>query len=158
MKGTLQAPFTAARVFTGGMDLDAALAFARDHRNGVLITLKRDGRPQSSNIVYTVADDGRLRVSITADRAKYANLVRDGRVSLHVNADDFWSYAVLECDAELSAVAADPHDAATDELVALYPAVAGRDHPDWEEYRRAMVTDQRVVLRLSPQRAYGLLR
>ena len=58
----------------------------------------------------------------------------------------------------LSAVAAEPHDAATDELVALYPAVAGRDHPDWEEYRRAMVTDQRVVLRLTPRHAYGLLR
>ena len=66
------------------MDLDTALAFAHDHRNGVLITLKADGRPQSSNIVYTVADDGRIRISITATRAKYRNLLRDPRVSLHV--------------------------------------------------------------------------
>ena len=156
MKGTLQAPFTAARVFTGGMDLDAALAFARDHRNGVLITLKRDGRPQSSNIVYTAADDGRLRVSITADRAKYANLVRDGRVSLHVNADDFWAYVVLEADAELSPVAAAPDDATVDELVELYRHLAG-EHDDWDDYRRSMVADRRVVVRLRPTRAYGML-
>ena len=74
------------------MDIDAALTFARDHRNGVLVTLKADGRPQSSNIIHTVTDDGRVRISITADRAKYKNLVRDPRVSLHVSADDFWSY------------------------------------------------------------------
>ena len=84
------------------MDLDAALTFARAHRNGVLVTLKADGRPQSSNIIHTVTDDGRIRISITADRAKYKNLVRDPRVSLHVNAEDFWSYVVLEADAELT--------------------------------------------------------
>jgi len=138
------------------MDLDAALAFARDHRNGVLITLKRDGRPQSSNIVYTVADDGRVRVSITAERAKYRNLVRDPRVSLHVNADDFWSYVVLEGDADLSPVATTTDDPTVDELVEMYRAVQG-EHPDWDDYRRAMVTDQRVVLTLRPTHAYGML-
>ena len=137
------------------MDTDAALAFARDHRNGVLITLKRDGRPQSSNIVHTVSD-GRVRISITADRAKYRNLLRDPRASLHVNADDFWSYVVLEGDAELSPVAAAPDDATVEELVEMYRAVQG-EHPDWDDYRRAMVADRRVVLSLRPTHAYGML-
>jgi PPOX class probable F420-dependent enzyme len=138
------------------MDLDAALAFTRDHRNGVLITLKGDGRPQSSNIIYA-ADGDRVRISITADRAKYTNLVRDPRVSLHVNADDFWSYVVLEADAELSPVAAAPDDDAVEQLVDLYRALQG-EHPDWDDYRASMVADRRLVLTLRPTHAYGMLR
>lgn len=140
------------------MEISQALEAARARHESVLTTVKRDGLPQLSNVVHAVGEDGIIRISITATRAKYHNLRRTPWAALHVNGQDFWSYAVLECDAELSAVATDPHDEAADELVALYPAVAGRDHPDWEEYRRAMVTDQRVVLRLRPQRAYGLLR
>lgn len=140
------------------MEISQALEAARTRHESVLTTIKRDGLPQLSNVVHAVGEDGIIRISITATRAKYHNLRRTPWAALHVNGQDFWSYAVLECDAELSAVATDPHDEAADELVALYPAVAGRDHPDWEEYRRAMVTDQRVVLRLRPQRAYGLLR
>jgi PPOX class probable F420-dependent enzyme len=137
------------------MDLATALDFARDHRNGILITLKGDGRPQSSNVVYHLSDDV-VRVSITADRAKYANLRRDPRVSLHINRDDFWAYVVLEGDAELSPLAASPDDATCDELVELYRALAG-EHPDWDEYRAAMVRDRRCVLRLRPGHAYGML-
>lgn len=137
------------------MDLAAALDYARTRDHGVLVTLKGDGRPQLSNINHAVDDEGVVRVSITADRAKYANLVRDPRVSLHVTAEDFWSYAVLEGDADLSPVAAAPDDATVDELVELYRAVQG-EHPDWDDYRAAMVRDRRVVLRLRPTRAYGM--
>lgn len=143
-------------MFTVPMDLDAALAFTRDHRHGVLVTLKRDGRPQSSNIVYTVTDDGRVRVSVTADRAKTRNMARDPRVSLHVNADDFWSYVVLEADAELSPVASSPDDPTVDELIEMYRAIQG-EHPDWDDYRKAMVADRRLVLTIRPVRAYGML-
>ena len=138
------------------MDLDTALDFARDHRQGILLTLKRDGRPQSSNIVYAVDDAGTVRISITAGRAKYGNLVRDPRASLHVNRDDFWAYVVLEGDAELSPVAAAPDDATVDELVELYRSLQG-EHDDWDEYRAAMVTDRRCVVRLRPNHAYGML-
>lgn len=143
------------------MEIAQALEAARARNQSVLTTIKRDGRPQLSNVVHAVDASepaGLIRVSITATRAKYHNLRRTPWAALHVNGEDFWSYAVLECDAELSEIARDPHDAAADELVALYPAVAGKDHPDWEEYRRSMVADQRVVLRLRPTRAYGLLR
>ena len=138
------------------MDLDAALDFARAHRNGILITLRGNGRPQSSNVVFAVDDADVVRVSITADRAKYKNLRRDQRVALHVNRDDFWAYVVLEGDADLGPVAKRPGDAACDELVELYRSLSG-EHPDWDDYRAAMVRDQRCVLRLRPQRAYGML-
>ena len=137
------------------MDLDAALDFARRHHQGVLATLKGDGRPQLSNIAYVVGDDGILRISVTDGRAKTANLRRDPRASLHVTQDDFWAYVVLEAEVELTPVAADPDDATADELVEYYRAVRG-EHPDWDEYRRAMVDDRRLVLRLRPTRAYGM--
>ena len=138
------------------MDLATALEFVRAHRNGVLVTQKRDDRPQLSNIIYTVDDAGLIRISITADRAKAKNLARQPLASLHVSREDFWAYVVLEADVELSPVAAAPDDAAVDELVALYRAMAG-EHDDWDDYRTSMVRDQRLVARLTPTHAYGML-
>ncbi|WP_432507077.1 PPOX class F420-dependent oxidoreductase [Kineococcus arenarius] len=126
-------------------------------RNGVLVTLKRDGRPQLSNITHHYDPERRLvRVSITADRAKSRNLERDPRASLHVTSPDFWSWAVVEGDAELSAVAQREDDEAVEELVDLYRALAG-EHPDWDDYRSAMVRDRRRVVRLPVGRVYGQL-
>jgi PPOX class probable F420-dependent enzyme len=138
------------------MDFAAALSFALPLRNGVLTTLKRDGRPQLSNISYHLDTDDIFRVSITATRSKYHNMVRDPRVSLHVTRPDFWAYVVFDGNADLSPVAADPHDATVDELVELYRAIGG-EHPNWDEYRAAMVVDERVVLHLRPTHAYGML-
>ncbi len=138
------------------MDLAAALDYARPIRRGVLATMKADGRPQLSNIMFGVGADGVVRISVTATRAKTANMRRDPRVSLHVTATDFWSYVVLEGDAELTPVATGPDDATVDELVELYRELQG-EHPDWAEYRAAMVADERLVVRLAPTRAYGSL-
>jgi len=139
------------------MEISQAVEAARATKESVLVTLKRDGKPQLSNVIHAVADDGVIRVSITATRAKYANLRRTPWAALHVNHGSHWSYAILECDAGLSPVAADPDDATVDELVDLYRSLAG-EHSDWADYRRSMVADQRVVLRLSPTYAYGALR
>ena len=138
------------------MDFAAALSFAVEHRNGVLVTQKRDGRPQLSNIIYQLGGDDVFRISVTATRAKYRNMVRDPRISLHVARPDFWAYAVFEGDADLSPVAADPHDATVEELVALYRHIGG-EHPNWDDYRAAMVNDQRLVVRLRPTHVYGML-
>lgn len=137
------------------MDLPTAIAYVSERNRGVLTTQKRDGRPQLSNVMYGVGDDGLIRISITADRAKAKNLERDPRASLHVTADDFWSYVVVEADAELSPVAAAVDDDTVEELVDLYRAGAG-EHPDWDEFRRAMVDDHRLVVRLRPVHAYGM--
>ena len=136
--------------------LDEALSYARTHRRCVLVTLKADGRPQTSNVFAWADDEGVVRVSLTDDRAKTVNLRRDPRVSLHLTAEDFWSYVVLEGDADLSPVASSPDDATCDELVAYYRAMQG-EHPDWADYRAAMVADRRLVLRLRPTYAYGML-
>ena len=138
------------------MELATALDFIRDQRQGILITLKSDGRPQSSNIAYALGDDGIIRVSITDSRAKTTNMRRDPRVSLHVNRSDFYAYAVIEAEAELAPVAAAVDDATVNELVEYYRAVAG-EHPDWDEYRQAMVDDGRLLLKLTPTRAYGMV-
>ena len=137
------------------MELDQALTYVRQHQRGVLLTLKADGRPQASNIGYVVGDDGLVRISATADRAKSANARRDPRVSLHVTAEDFWSYVVLEGDADVSPTAAAPDDATVDELVELYRSMQG-EHPDWDDYRAAMVNDRRLVIRIRPTHAYGM--
>lgn len=126
-------------------------------RLGVLATIKRDGRPQLSNVNHFYDPrDGRILVSITDGRAKTKNLRRDPRASFHVTAADGWSYAVAEGTAELSEVAREPHDAAADELVELFQKVVG-EHPDWQEYRDAMVSDERLVLRLRVERVYGVV-
>jgi PPOX class probable F420-dependent enzyme len=138
------------------MEIDAALEYARRFSKGVLATAKRDGRPQLSNIVYAVGDDGTVRISVTANRAKARNAARDPRVSLHVTAPDFWSYVVLEGDAELLPTAAAPGDATVEALVAYYRTING-EHPDWDDYRAAMVRDQRTILSFSPTHAYGML-
>jgi PPOX class probable F420-dependent enzyme len=136
------------------MELDEALDFARNNRRSVMITIKRDGHPQSSNILHVLGDDGVIRVSITADRAKYHNLVRTPWASLHITSADFWHYAVVECEVTLSDPAADPADATVDELVEYYRSANG-EHDDWDDYRAAMVRDRRVMARLRPLRAYG---
>ncbi len=128
-----------------------------DRREGVLVTLRRDARPQLSNVNYAF-DAGQqvIRISTTDDRAKVGNLRRDPRASLHVSSRDFWTYAVAEGSADLSPVAADPDDATVAELIDLYRAVQG-EHPDWADYRAAMVRDRRLVIRIRVERAYGLI-
>ena len=135
---------------------DKLLALIADNSLGVLATIKRDGRPQLSNVSYHF--DSRamsIDISITEARAKTRNLRRDPRASLLVSSDDGWSYAVAEGDAELSAPAAAPNDETVDDLVNLYSRIAG-EHPDWDDYRRAMVADRRVLLRLRIRHLYGM--
>jgi PPOX class probable F420-dependent enzyme len=139
------------------MELNDALEAARANRESVLVTIRRNGRPQLSNVLHHVDADGLIRISTTADRAKFKNLQRQPWAALHLNAKNHWSYAVIEGDVTLSDVAADPSDDAVEELVELYRSLAG-EHDDWDDYRAAMVSEQRAVVRIRPARAYGALR
>ena len=135
---------------------DKLLAVISGNSLGVLATIKRDGRPQLSNVQYHF--DPRalaVRVSVTEPRAKTRNLRRDPRASLLVSSDDGWSYAVAEGDAQLTPPAAAPGDATVEALIALYRDIAG-EHPDWDEYRQAMVDDRRVLLTLPVTHLYGM--
>lgn len=131
------------------------LALLSEHKLGVLATLKRDGRPQLSNVNYTYDSARRLvRVSVTAGRAKTRNLLRDPRASFHVTSEDGWAWTVAEGTADVTAVAARPDDDTVEELIEVYRAIQG-EHPDWDEYRAAMVADRRQVVRLRVEHAYG---
>jgi PPOX class probable F420-dependent enzyme len=119
---------------------------------GTLATIKRDGRPQLSDINYTAAP-GVIRFSTRTALAKVANLRRDPRASLKVTAAQ--GYAVVEATAELSPPSERLDDATVEELIEVYRLVGGQEHPDWDDYRRAMVADGRLVVRLHVERLYG---
>jgi PPOX class probable F420-dependent enzyme len=122
---------------------------------GVLATIKRDGRPQLSTINYHF-DSARslVRISVIDERAKVRNLRRDRRASLHVSSPDGWRWVVAEGTARLSPVAAARDDETVEDLIDLYRAIRG-EHPDWDDYRRAMVEDHRLVLSIDVERTYA---
>jgi len=148
----------AARNVAGDMSDEALRTLLRSQYLGVLATLLPDGRPHLSTITYAVDESAKtVRISLTDTRVKTRNLRRDPRVALHVTGQTPTSWVTAEGTGELSPVAADPHDATVEELIAYYRAVSG-EHPDWSDYRAAMVTDKRLVLRLRVDRLYGQAR
>ena len=138
------------------MAFDPALLdlFAR-LRGGSLITLKRDGRPQALRRRARVGRRHRRHPGL-ADRGPRQDPQPAPRPSgeLPGRLPDLRAWAVGEGFAELTAPAADPDDATVEALVALYRTLAG-EHPDWAEYRAAMVADRRVVLTLTFEHVYG---
>jgi PPOX class probable F420-dependent enzyme len=121
---------------------------------GTLATIKKDGRPQLSDVNYTAAP-GVLRTSTRSALAKVHNLRRDPRASMRVAGPGGAGYVVVEGTAELSPPAERTDDATVEELIEVYRLIAGKDHPDWDEYRHAMVADGRLVLSLHVERLYG---
>jgi PPOX class probable F420-dependent enzyme len=132
--------------------------FLARHKRAALVTIRRNGRPQLSNVLYDHdAGTDTARISVTEDLAKTHNARRDPWVALHASSRDFWSYVVAEGEATLSPVAADPHDEVVEQLVSYYRNLSG-EHPDWEEYRAAQVAERRLVLTVTVERTYGLVR
>ncbi len=129
---------------------DQARAFIARHHNAVLATIKRDGRPQLSNISYALDDDGLIKISTSRTRAKIHNLRRDPRASLSVQGDNWHQYLVVDGTAELQEN--DPIPALKD----LYQLIRGGPHPNWAEFDAAMIRDERVVMCISIQRLYPL--
>lgn len=136
------------------MTLEQALALVAGQRLGVLVTLRGNGRPQTSNVVYAVRDQ-QVLVSLTQSRAKTRNLQRDPRATLHVSTPDMSAWAALEGSAELSPVTTSPGDETGRALAELYTAVAGAEHPDWDEFYAAMVEERRLLLVLTVTHGYG---
>jgi len=135
------------------IDLERARAFLKDRRHGVLATIRRDGRPQLSNILYVLdGDDGRIKISVTQTRAKTKNLHRDPRAALHVQGRDAYEYLVVDGTAELI-----EGDGLAEKLRDYYRKARG-EHPDWAEYDAAMIADQRLLIALTLEHAYGQLR
>lgn len=137
-------------------ELDPKLeAILRAGKLGLLATIRRSGRPQLSMVIYAYDPQQQtIRVSVTADRAKTRNLQRDPRATFQVQGKSPWNYVVADCDAELGPVTEQPGDAGSEALVELYRAISG-EHDDWDDYRAAMVTEQRQVLTMKVTHLYG---
>ena len=136
------------------MELEQALTWANERKTAVLITLRKDGRAQSSDITYFV-DDGRFIISLTDSRAKTKNMRLDDRVVLHITEPDAWSYISFDGTVELSDVTAATDDAIVDQLVDYFERVTGGPHDDWDEYRQAMVDEGRLIATFTPTKAVG---
>jgi PPOX class probable F420-dependent enzyme len=132
------------------MNREQALDYLKRNHRGVLTTLKKDGRPQLSNIGYLLDDDGKIKISTTAARFKVRNLQRDPRASLLALGDNWYEYIVAEGTAEVSP------EGQLVELRRLYEGIAGKPHPNWQEYDEAMIRDHRVIISISIEKLYPL--
>jgi PPOX class probable F420-dependent enzyme len=130
------------------VDLDAAREFIRNHHHAVIATRRRDGSPQLSPVACAVDDSGTVVVSTRETAAKTKNLRRDPRASLCVLADGFFGEFV-QVEGSVTIVSLPE---AMDGLVDYYRSVSG-EHPDWDDYRAAMIREQRVLLRIDVSRA-----
>ncbi|MGO4458175.1 PPOX class F420-dependent oxidoreductase [Streptomyces sp. M-16] len=130
-------------------------ALLAESRLGVLATIKADGRPQLSPVMpfYDRAADV-LYVSMTEGRAKTTNLRRDPRAALEVTRPDGWAWATAEGTVTLTGPGTDPQGPEVEALVRYYRTAAG-EHPDWDEYRAAMVADRRVLMTMTVDHVYG---
>jgi len=133
------------------------IALAAAHNIGALATIEDDGRPRLSAVNFTFDPvTAMARISVIEGRTIVRDMRRDPRVSIFVASPDGWTYAVLEGTVELSSVAATPGDDTVAELVEVYRAIRGVDHPDWNDFRAAMAADHRLVARLRVESTYGL--
>jgi PPOX class probable F420-dependent enzyme len=129
------------------VDRDALLDFVRPRHHMVLITTRADGTPQASPVTAGVDGAGRIVVSSYPERAKSHNLRRDPRCSVLVLSDDFggaWVQVAGHGEVLDLPEAVEP-------LVEYYRAISG-EHPDWDEYREAMIGQGKVLLRITPNR------
>ncbi|MEE6167282.1 MULTISPECIES: PPOX class F420-dependent oxidoreductase [unclassified Mycolicibacterium] len=129
------------------VDLSALLDFVRPRHRMVLTTFRTDGSLQSSPVTGGVDEQGRIIIASYPQRAKSVNIRRTPRASVTVLSDEFnGPYVQVDGDA---AVVALPD--AVEPLVDYYRAIAG-EHPDWDEYRKAMVEQGKCLIRLTPRR------
>ncbi|WP_411151746.1 PPOX class F420-dependent oxidoreductase [Streptomyces sp. A30] len=129
------------------VSLDELLDFVRPRHHAILLTRRSDGSPQGSPLTCGVDDSGRIVVSTYPERAKTRNAKRDPRVSLIVLSDD-WDGAWVQIDGTAEVI--DPPDS-VEPLVEYYRNIAG-EHPDWDEYRAAMLKQGKSIIRVTPER------
>ncbi|MGW4593792.1 PPOX class F420-dependent oxidoreductase [Streptomyces sp. NPDC004457] len=129
------------------VSLDELLDFVRPRHHALLITRRADGSPQASPLTCGVDDSGRIVVSTYPERAKTRNAKRDPRVTLVVLSDD-WNGPWVQIDGTAEVI--DTPDS-VEPLVEYYRNIAG-EHPDWDEYREAMVKQGKSIIRVTPDR------
>jgi PPOX class probable F420-dependent enzyme len=125
---------------------DELIDFVSSRHHAIVITTRADGRPQASPVTCGV-DDGKIVVATYPERAKTRNARRDPQVSVLVLSDDFGGpWVQVDGTAEVLDV-----PEATEPLVGYFRAISG-EHPDWDEYRQAMIRQGKSLLRITPER------
>ncbi|KQS71544.1 PPOX class F420-dependent oxidoreductase [Modestobacter sp. Leaf380] len=129
------------------VDRDGLLAFLRPRHKALLMTRRADGEPQISPVSCGVDSEGRIVVSTYPQRAKTRNAKRDGRVTVVVLSDDFdGPWVQVDGTAEVLDL-----PESVEPLVEYFRSISG-EHPDWDEYREAMVRQGKSLIRVTPVR------
>lgn len=129
------------------VDREQMLEFVRPRHKLTLVTTRRDGRSQLSPVTGGVDAEGRVVISTYPGRAKTANLRRDPRTSVLVHGDE-WDDAYVQLDGTAEVI---DMPEAVEPLVDYYRSIAG-EHPDWEEYREAMASQGKSLIRVTIER------
>ncbi|WP_066360397.1 PPOX class F420-dependent oxidoreductase [Herbidospora mongoliensis] len=123
------------------------LEFLRPRHHAIVVTARRDGRPQASPVACGVDAEGRIVISTYPDRAKAANARRNEQVSVIVLSDD-WNGPWVQVDGDAEVL---DLPEALEPLVEYFRCISG-EHPDWDEYRAAMTRQGKSLLRITPTR------
>lgn len=134
------------------MNEDPGRAFIGSSHRGVLATLKRDGRPQMSNMSYLLDDDGRIKMSTRGPNVKVRNIQRDPRVTVAIQGETFADYLVVDGTATI--IDEDPIPT----LKKIYEGIRGEAHPNWAEFEESQRQEQRVVIDIEIQHMYPVGR
>jgi PPOX class probable F420-dependent enzyme len=129
------------------VDLDGLLEFIRPRHHMLLITHRQDGSPQASPVSGGVDPEGRIVISSYPERAKSTNVKRDPQTSVVVLSDE-WNGAWVQVDGTGEVIELPD---AVEPLVDYYRSISG-EHPDWDEYREAMVKQGKCLVRITPTR------
>jgi PPOX class probable F420-dependent enzyme len=130
------------------MDLDKAREFVRNNHRAVMLTWHSDGRPQMSPVTVGCDKDGYIVVSTRETAVKTRNLRKNPQVFLTVTTDGFYGpWVQIEGTTEIISL-----PEAMDHLIDYYRDISG-EHPDWDDYRSAMIREKRVIIRVTPTRA-----
>ncbi|WP_405014023.1 PPOX class F420-dependent oxidoreductase [Kitasatospora sp. NBC_01539] len=127
--------------------LDELLEFVRPRHRALLLTRRADGSPQASPLTCGVDAEGRIVVSTYPERAKTRNARRDAAVSVVVLSDE-WDGPWVQIDGEAEVIDVPE---SVEPLVEYFRTIAG-EHPDWDEYRAAMVRQGKSLIRVTPRR------
>ncbi|MWA12201.1 PPOX class F420-dependent oxidoreductase [Streptomyces sp. BA2] len=129
------------------VSLEELLDFVRPRHRAILLTARADGAPQGSPLTCGVDDAGRIVVSTYPERAKTRNAKRNPRVSIIVLSDE-WNGPWVQIDGTAEVI---DSPASVEPLVEYFRNISG-EHPDWDEYREAMVKQGKSIIRITPER------
>ena len=127
------------------VDRDELLDFARPRHRATLVTFRRNGSPQLSLVTCGIDTAGRIVISTYPERAKAANLRRTPRARVCIQSV-VWCGAFVQIDGDAEVL---DLPVALEPLVEYFRVISG-EHPDWDEYRAAMLKQGKSLIRITP--------